>query len=109
MVFLVVLIAGITCWYIHHPNRPRAHSPDRLQSIASEPGAFCDVSIGGGTSLSGILVAIDHEAIILKVIHDPLIQVDDETQVINPDPTIHHYWIPKSSILLIKFKDHADI
>jgi hypothetical protein len=59
--------------------------------------------IGESTSLTGTLIAIDKEAIILEVVHDPVIKVDENTHIINPDPIVRQYWIPKSSILLIEY------
>ena len=90
---LVVLIAGAICWHAHRPNRLPS------QSIAPKVGMRVDVILfGEGSSLSGTLIAIDHEAIILEVIHNHMIRVDENTFAVNPDRVIRQYWIPKSSI-----------
>jgi len=101
---LVVLIAGVVCWHVHRPNCVLS------QSIAPKVGARCDVIFfGENTSLSGTLIAIDHEAIILEVILNPLIQIDGKaddkkTFIVNPDRVILQYWIPKSSIKRIGYE-----
>ena len=97
-VFLVLfLLAGVACWYIHHPNRPRVTGP--------KPGTECTVQFrrdmigsnspvplcakGDYVSLTGTLVAVDHETILLK----------------NTDPSnqmARYIWIPRNHILLIE-------
>ena len=102
---LLVLIAGIACWYIHHPNRPR--SP-----IDPKPGTICTIqfrrdALGGAGSpvpptvdnVNGadvsmkkvVLIATSHEAILVEYYGD---------DYRNPGRL---YWIPKSSILSIAY------
>jgi len=93
-ILVLFLLAGVACWYIHHPNRPRVINPE----IGLKPGTWCNIElVSGGGSYTGTLISIDREAIILEVIHNPLIKVDDEMRT-NPNPTVLQYWIPKSNI-----------
>ena len=102
-IFVVLLIAGVACWYIHHPNRPQVYP-----SIDPKPGTICTVQFRrdmlGATSyltspttdninntnvsLRGTLVAANREAILLD-------HLNDESQ-------LQRFWIPKSSILCIQ-------
>ena len=126
-VFLVLfLFAGIACWYIHHPNRPRAINPE----IDLKPGTICIVQFrrdalnasfaaplttAGHVSMVGRIIAIDRDVIILEHVED--------TYRMGGAP-IERLWIPKSSILLIGYgetlptlnlttirglNDHADL
>jgi len=104
--FLVLfLLAGIACWYIHHPNRPRAMNPE----IDLKPGTICIVQFrrdalsasfaaplttAGHVSMMGRIIAIDHEAIILEHV--------EGAYKMNAVP-IERLWIPKSNILLIGY------
>jgi len=114
--FLFVF-AGIACWYVHHPNRPR-------QPIDPKPGTRCTVqfrrgdALGSGAdipvnpatniingavvSMNGTLVAINHEAIILERVN--VNRTEYESGEITIQTNTDHVWIPKSSILLIQYK-----
>lgn len=97
------LIAGVACWYIHHPNRPRP-------SIGPiKPGTICTVQFrqdalarqdGSGISrpisMVGELIAVTHEAILLDQVND--------RYVVNDVPQMKRYWVPKSSILSIEYE-----
>ena len=97
--FIILLLAGIVCWHVHHVPRPPR------PPIGPEPGTACTVqfhrgALGGAAalpispmtqsingakvSISGELIAIDHEAIIIS-------------------SEQRRYWIPKHSILLIEY------
>ena len=96
---VVILIIGAICCHVH---RPRSHWGD------PKPGTFCtvqfnnntvsplvDISNGARVTVSGELVAIRRDAILLKTFREGTAnQVVDEL-----------VWIPKSSILLIKYKE----
>ena len=77
-VVLVILLAGIACWYIHHPNRPRHVDP--------KPGTVCTIKYslidGVVETYTGTLLAANHEAILLDV-----------------NPVL--VWIPKNRIVII--------
>ena len=83
--FAVLLIAGVACWYIHHPNRPRANP-----SIDPKPGTVCMVILRESqTSFEGTVVADNHEAILL------------EGRTTRSSERFR-FWIPKHSILYIR-------
>jgi len=111
-IFAVLLIAGVACWYIHHPNRPRAYT-----SVDPQPGAKCTVQfrrdmLGGSASLPispttisangaivaihGELVAVSREAILLDQV--------DENYIFNGTPKMKRFWIPKNNILSIEYE-----
>ena len=110
VMLVLFLLAGIACWYIHHPNRPRAIHPE----IDLKPGTICIVQfrrdmLGGsmlvapltnkqngvGVSLRGMLIAINNEAILLEI--------TDEHYTINDVPQQYRLWIPRNNILLIAY------
>ena len=113
-VFLVLfLLAGIACWYIHHPNRPRYINPE----MDLKPGTICTVqfrrdalgtakdlpvspttnSINGAiVSMRGELIAINHDVILLDQVNNHYI--------VNDVPQMKRFWIPKSSILSIEYE-----
>ena len=116
-VFLIVfLLAGIACWYIHHPNRPRViERPE----INLKPGTMCVVyfrrdALGLSTTasplvttvnstdltLGGKLVAINSETLLLERIN--------EHYRINDVPQPEWFWIPRSSILHVCFLNLTD-
>jgi len=111
-VFLVLfLLAGIACWYIHHPNRPRYINPE----IDLKPGTVCIVQFrrdalsasfaapettAGHVSIMGRIIAIDRDAIILERV--------EGAYAMNAAP-IERLWIPKSSILLIGYGETLPI
>ena len=104
---LVVLIAGVVCWHIHHPKRSHA------VGIDPQPGTKCTIHFrqdafilraNTGTSLpiidtgattvafTGTLIAMNREAILVIVEPNP-----------NDVGLVRQFWIPKSSILLIEY------
>ena len=104
------LLAGIACWYIHHPNRPRYIGPE----VDLKRGAECIVQfrrdmLGGSmlvapltnkqngvnVSLRGMLIAINNEAILLEI--------TDEHYTIDGVPQQYRLWIPRNNILLIVY------
>jgi len=101
----VVLIAGVVCWYIHHPNRPRTSGLE----IDLKPGTICIVQFrrdalgasfaaplttAGFVSIVGRVITVDREAIILE-------RTEDAYRM--SGAPIERLWIPKSSILLIGY------
>ena len=108
VVIFVVLIVGIICWHIHHPRRHE-------NLLGLEPGMYCtiqfrrdalaiatstspltDVANGTKVSIWGKLLDFDREAILFEYINNEFI--------INGEPRRERIWIPKSSILLIKYE-----
>jgi hypothetical protein len=108
---LLVLIAGVACWFIHHPK------PHHPPSIVPKPGTLCTVqfrrdalgagnglpvpptvnNVNGATvSIQGELIAVSHEAIFLDQV--------DATYIFNGVPHMKRFWIPKSSILSIEYE-----
>ena len=105
VVILVVLIAGIICWHIHHPRRHE-------KLLGLKPGMDCtvqfrrdalalttstsptvDVANGTNVSISGKLLDFNREAILFEY-----------QFIINDKPQQMRCWIPKNSILFIKYK-----
>ena len=83
IIFVVLLIAGVACWYIHHPNRPRS----------IEPGQYCQVWLRESTTVfEGTVVADSREAILLE----------GRT---TSNPEIFSFWIPKCNILYIRIEN----
>jgi len=84
---LVVLIAGVACWYVLYPMGPR-------------PGRFCTVTMksdisSGGTyrvnmTRSGTLIAINREVVILK-------------KAVSHGETPGYLWIPRDNVLFIEY------
>jgi len=102
---LVVIIAGVACWYTHHPNRPRTSGLE----IDLKPGTICVIQFrrdalgasfaaplttAGHVSIVGRVIAVDREAIILE-------RTEDAYRM--GGAPIERLWIPKSSILLIGY------
>ena len=106
----VVLIVGIICWHIHHPRRHE-------NLLGLEPGMNCtiqfrrdalalttstsptvDVANGTNVSISGKLLDFDREAILFEYTSFRYI-INGESQ-----PQQERCWIPKNSILLIKYE-----
>ena len=88
--FAVLLIAGVACWYIHHPNRPRAYP-----NIDPKPGTVCTVMLRESqTSFEGTVVAANREAILL------------EGRTTRSSERFS-FWIPKHSILYIRIAGHT--
>ena len=100
---LLFLVAGIACWYVHHPHRPRP-------TIMPEPGTLCTVLFRKDVlekdttpigqmkgcynkytlTIQGKLIAVSHEAILFEYY------------------TTEEYrrmWIPKSSIAFIEYPE----
>ena len=81
-IFVAFIIVGVACWYIHHPNRPRAIDPN--------PGTTCIVRFRDNEfHLTGKFRAANREAILLEADHA------------SGAPTVECYWIPKSHIQYI--------
>jgi len=124
-VFLILfLLAGVACWYIHHPNRLRAINPE----VDIKPGMKCvlhlrqDAFSFGGRSMetslpinigdvknannsatvafTGTIIAVGHEAIIFEAVYQNII--------LNGVPKTERFWIPKSNILFIQFQNDAN-
>ena len=99
-IFAILLVAGVACWYIHHPNRPRAEP-----TIDPKPGTVCTVHFrqdafvlrdGKGTSLPIVNVNTTTVAF-----HGTLIAANREAILFEANSK--RFWIPKSSILLIEY------
>jgi hypothetical protein len=101
--FAALLLAGIACWYVHHPNRAHHVGPkpgeqcivqlrrDALGGAANLPVSPLTDNINGATvALGGWLVAVNHEAIVLDC-HAS-------------QRYFKRLWIPNSSILLIAYE-----
>ena len=112
-ILVLFLLAGVACWYIHHPNRPRYNNPE----MDLKPGTVCTVyfrsdSLGETANLPvsqtpnrinetqvflhGELIAINREAILLRcpIYHYPN---NEEVGV----STVEQFWIPRNNILFI--------
>jgi len=59
--FVLFLLAGIACWYIHHPNRPSVYP-----AIEPKPGAMCTVYLMTGESVTGTVIIANRVAILLE-------------------------------------------
>ena len=103
VIILAVLIIGAICCHIHHfhHSRPRSIDPelDKFCTVQLRRDALggsglvsplTDNQNGTDVALRGRLVAIDREAILLN-------HVDEQSRT-------WQLWIPKSSILLIKYE-----
>jgi hypothetical protein len=120
-VILIVLIAGVACWYIHHPNRPRSINPkpgmmcvihfrqDAFTFRANTGTSLPIIDVGGVSTtvaFRGTMIAVDREAILFDAVHENI--------TFNGVPKTSRFWIPKNNILLIEYEppndqtDHAE-
>jgi len=84
---LIVLVAGVVCWYVHRPMVPRAgmHCTVVMKSDISSGGTYM-VSM----TQSGTLIAINREVVILK-------------KYVNHGETQRYQWIPRDNVLFIDY------
>ena len=100
-VILIILIAGIVCWHIHHPK----HHPAPIAGL--KPGTQCIVhlrqdALGNNDAPVVPLTVIDGVAVVRVV----LIAMDHEAVIVDNGGQ-QRYWIPKSSILCIQYEEPA--
>ena len=111
------LLAGIACWYIHHPNsNPQPTGSDSNSEINLKPGKYYTVMfrrdmLGGaenvGLPISPTTTAINSASVsvrgrLLDINHDALL-------LENTEGSRSLYWIPKNSILLIKIGESTTL
>ena len=102
----VILIAGIICWHIHHPRAidPPPGTMCTVQFRRDVLGAAHDLPIGPTTnningaivSMTGELIAVSREAILLDQVN--------EHYIVNDVPQMKRFWIPRSGILFIEYE-----
>ena len=106
-VVLAVLVIGVACWYVHRPMGPK---PGTICTVQFRRGALgagatipvsphTDIANGAEVSVSGTLIAVNREAILLE--WESRNRITHENGI--PTYQVHRLWIPKSSILLIRY------
>ena len=85
-ILVLFLLAGIACWYIHHPNRPSVYSS------GPRPGASCTVYLSTGASVGGTVITANRGVINLQ----------------RQDGYFDRVQIPRSSILYVEWRATTD-
>ena len=106
---LAVLIVGIACWYVYQPMGPKPGTICTVQFRRDALGAGANIPVspltniadGAAVSVSGKLIAVNREAILLEWENRDSIIHKNEI----PTYQVHRLWIPKSSILLIQYDE----
>ena len=75
---LVVLIAGAICWHVHRPK-----------PIGLKPEMLCRVHLISDVSITGFVVAVNSEAILLQM---------------TDDIHLNRVWIPRSNVVFIEYR-----
>ena len=99
-VILAVLIVGTICWHVH----PR---PSGLKL-----GTYYTVELRRDTAdgsapvmIRGELIAVYHEAILMEVTDHSLVTVGLEMPQVKDEYRKTQFWIPKSNILFVEYKE----
>ena len=76
---LVVLIASVVCWHVHRPK-----------PIGLKPEMPCRVHLISDVSVTGFVVTVNSEAILLRM---------------TDDIYLNRVWIPRSNVVFIEYRE----
>ena len=111
-VILVILIVGAICWHVHpRPSGLKVGTVYKVQFRRDALGGSALVSPqtdnynGADVCITGTLIAVYHDAILLEVVDHSLITVGLEMPKVKDEYRKTLFWIPKGNILFIEYKE----